>query len=151
MRKRFVAISMLGVALLFAQGGAFLIASLCPHLRSEKVSCEVRMDESEMSHEEMGHMEMQDESVQNLDQNALAIIPLKPPCSHCAVHSTKNQNSASVRETEVPQRSGDLSVPLQSPRIVPLTKPSVEELSSKAHGPPGPLTSRHILIGIFRI
>ena len=151
MNKRFVAISILGVALLIAQAGSFLIASLCPHLQSGMVSCETRMAEPAMSHEEMGHMEMEYDVAPDLDQNAVAIGLPNDPCSHCAVHSRKDSNTASVRATELPQRSGDLSVTLETSRVAPLIVTPVAVLSSRAHGPPGPSTSRHILISTFRI
>ena len=151
MHKRFLAISMLGVALLIAHGGSFLIASLCPHLQSGMVSCETRMAEPAMSHEEMGHMEMEHDVAPGPDQNAVAIGLPNNPCLHCAVHSREDSNPASVRSTVVPQRSGDLSIPLQLSRVAPLIETSVAVPSSRAHGPPGPSTSRHILISTFRI
>ena len=151
MHKRFVAISLLGFALLFAQGGSFLIASLCPHLQSRKGSCETRMTEQAMSHEEMGHSEMEREIAPNPDQNAVAIGSSSDPCSHCAVHSRKDQNASSPRKTELPQRSGDLIIALATSSVAPLIEIPVAVLSSRAHGPPEPSTPRYILISIFRI
>jgi len=151
MHKRFLAISVLGFALLFAQGGTLLIASLCPHLQSGRVHCETRTAEPDMSHEEMGHMEMEQEVAPNPDQNAFSMGPPTNPCSHCAVHSRKDQNPASVRLTEVPQRSGDLSFPLRLYGVAPLILTPVAVLSSRAHGPPGDPTTRYILISAFRI
>ncbi|MGI9067967.1 MAG: hypothetical protein ACR2HX_16395 [Pyrinomonadaceae bacterium] len=151
MHKRFLAHTVLGIALLFSQGGTFLVAALCPHLQSGMASCETQLAVPTMSHEDMGHMGMEHEPVSNVSADALAVGQPIGPCSHCAVHSRTNPNPNSLRETETPKRSVELSIPLQVSRVAPVAASPVAVLTSRAHGPPGDPTPRHILINIFRI
>jgi hypothetical protein len=154
MHKRFLGITVVATALLFSQGGSFLVAALCPHMQSGVASCTSQAAEPKMSHEDMGHMghqqmEHEPDSQPNTDTAAFG-QPIDP-CPHCAIHSGTTPRSASLRETEVARRSLDLSIPLQVPKVVPVTLSTVAVLTSRAHGPPGSPTPRHILINIFRI
>ncbi len=159
MHKRFLAITVVATALLFSQGGGFLVAALCPHPRTGMASCEPHASASTgghegMSHGDMGHMghaEMEVEHASQPNPDALALGQPIGSCPHCAVHSRKNQNTASLRETEAAKRSADLSIPLDSYRIAPVSVGAVPVLTSRAHGPPGDSTRKHILINIFRI
>jgi hypothetical protein len=151
MKMRFLATTVLAAALLFSQGGNFLVAALCPHLLSGTASCEIPLAETTSSHEDMGHVGMDHASAFNLDPSAVAAGHGIDPCSHCAVHSSKNSYPASLRETEVPKRSTGLSIPLHFSTVVPVIVGPVVVLSSRAHGPPGESTARYILISIFRI
>jgi hypothetical protein len=155
MHKRFVATTVLAVALLFSQGGNFLIASLCPHLRSTLASCDTQIAEPAMSHADMGHMQMdasQTESSPNaVPDGARSLGKPIGPCSHCAVHSRTTSNAISLRDTEAAKRTLGVSVPLTFSRVAPVTTSRVAVLTSRAHGPPGEHTSRYILINIFRI
>jgi hypothetical protein len=153
MHKRFIANTVLAVALLFSQGGTFLVAALCPHLQSGMASCEAQLSAPTMSHDEMGHMghmEMEQEPASQPD--AYFATPGQPigPCSHCAVHSRTSPNTASLRQAEAAKRV-DLNIPLQVSRVAPVSASPVAVLTSRAHGPPGDNTRRHILINIFRI
>lgn len=151
MHKRFLATTVLATALLFSQGGNFLVAALCPHLQSGMASCETQLADAPMAHEDMGHTEMHHEPPSNLDPYAVALGQPTGPCSHCAVHSRKNPNTASFRETEAAKHSVDPNIPLHFSRVAPVTVTPVAVLTSRAHGPPGESTPRHILINIFRI
>ncbi|MGI8735008.1 MAG: hypothetical protein ACR2LM_17105 [Pyrinomonadaceae bacterium] len=154
MHKRFLVTTLLGIALLFSQGGNFLVGALCPHLRSAAASCDMQVSETEMSHEEMGHVgmdSMENEPAAKHDNEADALGQPTKPCSHCAVHSRSSSNAISLRETDTPKRSADLSIPLTVSTIVPVSTSSAAVLTSRAHGPPGELRPRHILINIFRI
>ncbi|MDQ3667827.1 MAG: hypothetical protein M3410_14875 [Acidobacteriota bacterium] len=154
MHKRFLATTVVGVALLFSQGGTFLVAALCPHLQSGMASCETQLSESTMSHEDMGHMghmEMEQEPASQPDADVASLGQPISPCSHCAVHSRTNPNTASLRQAEVVKRSVDLNIPHQVSRVAPVAASAVPVLTSRAHGPPGHNTPRHILINIFRI
>ncbi len=151
MNKRFLATIVLAVALLFSQGGNFLVAALCPHLQSGMASCKTQLAEPTMSQEDMGHMGMEHATAPNLDPDVVALGQPIGPCSHCAVHSRTNPNTASLRETEAAKRSVDLNIPLPFSRVSPVSVPPVSVLTSRAHGPPGEPTPRYILINIFRI
>ena len=157
MHQRFFAITVLGIALLFSQGGNFLVASLCPHLTSGMSSCESQTKTPTMSHHDMGHMEMKHETTAAPSANpyrdltSVALGPQHGPCSHCAVHSRTFPRTGSLRETEAPKKSTSLSLPIHSSRVASVTERTVAVLSSRAHGPPGQPPARYILINIFRI
>ena len=154
MHKRFLATTVLAAALLFSQGGNFLVAALCPHLQSGMASCETQRAGAPVSHEDLGHMghtEVEHEPASQPDAEAVALDHPIGPCSHCAVHSRKAPTSASLREAEAAKRLVDLNIPLHISRVAPVTVSPVPVLTSRAHGPPGEHISRHILINIFRI
>jgi hypothetical protein len=109
-----------------------------------------------MSHEDMGHMghqqmEHEPDAQRNTDTDTAAFEQPSDLCPHCAVHSGTTPNIASLREKEVAKRSFGLSTPVQAPKVVPVSAATVSVLNSRAHGPPGNPTPRHILINIFRI
>jgi len=151
MDKRFLATTVLAVALLFSQGGNFLVAAFCPHLQSGMASCKTQLGAAPMSHEHMAHMEMAQQPASNRNPDAIALGEPIGPCSHCAVHSRTTPNTASLREAKPAKRSIDLNIPTQISRVAPVAASPVSALTSRAHGPPGEHTSRHILINIFRI
>ncbi len=151
MHKRFVATTVLGIALLFSQRGTFLLAALCPHLQPGMASCEMKLADPAMAHEEMGHMRMDHETAPNSDPDAVVLGQPIGPCSHCAVHSRTNPITASLRQAEAARRSVDLNIPHPVSRVAPVAASPVAVLTSRAHGPPGETTPRHILINIFRI
>ena len=153
MHKRFLAITVLGVAFLFSQGGSFLIAALCPHLRSAQVSCDTHHTGSAMSHDNMGNMPMDsvEESASNPDPNAVALGQPVELCSHCMMHTRITANAITLREIEASKLSGNYAIPDSVPAVVSVEMPSVAILNSRAHGPPGQTTPRHVLINIFRI
>ena len=156
MRRQFVTTTVLAAALLFSQGGNFLVAALCPHLRSGMASCETQTADPAMSHENMGHMGMDHEMSPaypdpDTHSSSAAIDKQHRPCSHCAVHSRTSPRAASLRETEAAKHSYDLSIPVHGVRVAPAAITPVAVLTSRAHGPPGGATSKHILLNIFRI
>src|SRR6266576_3129543 len=142
MHKRFFVITLVGVALLFSQGGSFLIAALCPHLRSGQVSCNrhsAGSTMSDMAGDEMGHMAMDsmEESASNPDPNAVALgVPIGL-CSHCAMHSRTVPPAVSLRETEASKRSGTFVIPNAVLQVISVEMPCLAIFSSRAHGPPG--------------
>lgn len=159
MHKRFLATTFLSTALLFSQGGSFLLAALCPHLRSGMASCELQLAQHPVSHEDMAHedmgdmsrMEMEHEPASNPNPSTIALDQPIGSCPHCAVHSRTIPNTASLRDTEPAKRSVDLNIPLEFSRVAPVAASPVSVLTSRAHGPPGGHASRHILLNIFRI
>lgn len=137
------------------------MAALCPHLQSGMASCDASTSASAsksgheaMSHEDMGHMghaDMKHGHASQANPDALALAQPVDSCQHCAVHSRKNQNTASLRETEAAKRLTDLNSPLEFSQIAPSSVGAFQVVTSRAHGPPGGSTPRHILINIFRI
>lgn len=154
MYRRFLATTIIAVALLFSQGGKFLVAAFCPHLQSAMVSCNTQPPGHLMSHEDMGHMEMdsmEQEPASKPDLSAIALSRPTVPCPHCALHSSSTSNTASLKETDAAKRSGDLSSPLNCSIVATVSSSLVKVLTLRAHEPPGKTTPRHILINIFRI
>jgi uncharacterized protein involved in copper resistance len=146
-----LATTVLATALVFSQGSSFLVAALCPHLRSEAPSCKSHIAKTPMSHEDMGHMEMDHENAPNPEPDALAIDQPQGQCGHCAVHSRETTNSALFKEIEAARPSVDPSIALHTFRIDPVIVAPASALSSRAHGPPGESATRFLLINIFRI
>jgi hypothetical protein len=156
MYKRLLAISILGIALLFSQGGNVLIAALCPHLQPTKASCHKQVSDREMSHERFGHQGMESmdhEAVPNPnpDPNTLALEQPTAPCSHCALHSRNDANTSFQLKSEASKRSGEIGTPVRYSILTPVIVSPIAVLVSRAHGPPGERISRHILNNVFLI
>lgn len=155
MRKQFLVIPILAVALLFSQGASVLVASLCPHLQSAMSSCVAPLMATAMAHGNMEHKEhmemrsMEHAPATNQDANAFAFGQPASTCPHCVGHSTPN--TVSLRESEAPRRMGDATLPLTFSRIVRVTAAPFRSPASRAHGPPGSNIARYVLINTFRI
>ncbi len=162
MPKQFLVNIVLASALLFSQGGSFLIAALCPHLQSESVSCEAQVSTPTMSHEQMAHEAMghgamhhgdssEPESPATTNLGKIALSQLPEACSHCTIHSGTTPTGATLRFADTVKRSFDLNIPPAASPVEPVVATSVAVLSSRAHGPPGETVPRHLLINIFRL
>lgn len=156
MRKQFLVITILAVALLFSQGGSFLVASLCPHLQSAMSSCVAPLMATAMAHgnmETMEHMEMRSMEhapAVNQDANAFAFGQPASTCPHCAVHSGTT-NTVSLRESEASRRLGDATLARTFSRIARVVAAPFRSPVSRDHGPPGSNIARYVLINTFRI
>ena len=152
MDKRFVATTILSIAVLFSQG-ILVFACLCPHQRSSIVSCEAQLAGYAMSHEDTRHMQtvsIESKSTEhNSDGNALG-QPIDE-CMHCAIHSPTPSNAISLTDVEAARGSIDLLVPPTVSGVAPVAASSIGVLASTAHGPPGDAIRRHLLLNVFRI
>ncbi len=155
MHRRFVATTVIALALLFSQSAVLFMAALCPHVRADKDSCDTLI-EAEPTHHDMDHMQLGAESNSagfsgSQTGEAVAIGKQNGSCSHCAVHSRTNRNTASSQRSNVPQRVGELTIALgiAGIHLVPASRGAA--LSSRAHGPPGDAIPRHVLLNTFRI
>ena len=151
MDQRLLAATILAITLLFNQGGSFLIAALCPHLKSGATHCDTPQAQTTMSHDDMGHMDMQHAPEPEPNPYAAAVSHLDETCSHCAMHSRTSPNAFSLITTEAVKRSTELDVPFVVTENTKLNVFPVATLLSRAHSPPGESTPRHVLINIFRI
>ena len=148
MLKRFVMPVMLGLALLFTQGGVLVVAALCPHPQVNVPVCDASMNHGQQMHHDVSSpAPAPDDTKENL-----AVGEQVPSCSHCVVHSSPS-NLVLLRTADTSKRSIDSSIA----RVI-LTAPAaasasgVALLTSRAHAPPGgSIRSRHILISTFRI
>lgn len=152
MSRRLFSTTFLSFALLFGQGGSFLIGALCPHLSTGVIQCDMRDQGSVANHDHMADMEM-DPQLENLPNNpdvtAFNLLPEK--CGHCSVHSGTTSSSLSIRHIGASKRATDLTVPLLVKSSEPTMIQVLERLSAHSHSPPGDTISRYILIDVFRI
>ena len=146
-----ISTTLLSFALLFAQGGSFLIAAQCPHLRTGIMRCDKPAEEPAMDHQHMADMQMDQKSDESLfNPDASAFDQPSGTCNHCAVHSRTTSSVFSVRHVEVPKRATDLASPTVPDRPLPTIRHQAR-LTARSHGPPGETVSRYILIDVFRI
>jgi hypothetical protein len=151
MSKRLISTTLLSFALLFAQGGSFLIAALCPHLHTGIMRCDMPAQEPAMDHHQMAGMPMGQESAESpLNSDAPAVDQPTRTCTHCSVHSRTTSNAFSVRHLEAAKRATDLASAVVLDRPLPTIRHQAR-LTVRSHGPPGNTVSRHILIDVFRI
>jgi hypothetical protein len=152
MSKRLISTTLFSFALLFAQGGSFLIAGLCPHLRTGVMRCDAPPKGPSMGHHQMADMQMDQESGESpLNSDAPAVDQPTGTCTHCAVHCRTTSNAFSVRHVEAAKRATSLAVPMSFHRPELLLIQVQQRLTARSHGPPGNTVSRHILIDVFRI
>ena len=152
MSKRLISTTFLSFALLFSQGGSFLIAALCPHLHTGIMRCDMPAQEHAMDHHQMAGMQMDQESAESpVNSDAPAVDQPAGTCTHCAVHSRTTSNAFSVRHVEAAKRATDLAVPKRLHRPELLFIQVQQRLTARSHGPPGNTVSRYILIDVFRI
>lgn len=152
MSRRLFSSTFLSVVLLFAQGGSFLIAALCPHLRAEVMRCDVGAQDSPTGHHHMADMEMDPQAGESLiNGDASAIDRPVGSCAHCAVHSRTTSTFFAVRHVEAITRVSEQAVALvfETPGFMVIQ--ASERFTGRSHGPPGNKLSRHVLISIFRI
>ena len=153
MNRRLFSTTFLSLALLFGQGGTFLIAALCPHLGTGVMRCAARGQEPVGDHDHTPDMEMDQQSEglpSNPDLTAFNLLPEK--CGHCSVHSgTTSSSLISIRHIEASKRATDLTVPLLVKSSDPTMIQVLERLTAHSHSPPGDTVSRYILIDVFRI
>ena len=152
MSRRLFSSTFLSVVLLFAQGGSFLIAALCPHLRAEVVRCDVGAQDSTTDHHRMPDMEMDPQAGESLINGDASAVDLPlGNCAHCAVHSRTTSTFFAVRHVEAITRVSEQAVALvcEAPAFMLIQRP--ERFTARSHGPPGNKHSRHLLISIFRI
>lgn len=154
MHRRFLVSTVIALALLFSNSAGLFVAALCSHRESDKNSCETLQVEAEPTHHEMDHTQVDEESVvvsTPQTGEAVAVEKQNGSCSHCAVHSRTSRNTASSQQSNVPQRSGELTITLGVFSIPFDPDLRTAALPSRAHGPPGDAIPRHVLLNIFRI
>ena len=153
MHKRFFAAVGLAVVTLFSQSTGFLVAASCPHLRAPKTSTHCNAQPAEKSHHDLGHTPIDSAEAQSLNTGDEAVSLGQPLglCNHCAVHSRTSFNPAVLKGAEAPKRSHDLTISVLVSPVASIARSPSAVVTSRAHGPPGKQTPRHIVINIFRI
>jgi hypothetical protein len=158
MLKRFPITLLLGLALLFSQGGVLLVAALCPHLRLSAPICDMPKMEPEMDHSQMAHHGTDNPDIPLLAANAESndadrvIGHSEQSCSHCVIHSRSTSNVVLVRTADISKRSPNLKVPLSVVVPPPIGPIMIGAVTPRDHGPPGKANRpKHVLINTFRI
>lgn len=154
MSKRFLTTTGLAAAILFSQSSNFLIAALCPHLQPELNHCKAQPAENSMSHHDTDHAQVQRSKTEPRTKPVASHVSLGVPkglCSHCSLHSQTTSNAATLGGNAVAQRTYDLTIPVSGTPPVSIAASPIALVPSRAHGPPGGQTSRHILYNTFRI
>jgi hypothetical protein len=139
MKRRFVTIVLVALAVLFCQSGGVVLAAVCPHLRAQHESC----------HAISAMVEMPE--MQHADGAAFETSDAGGTCNHCVVYARNKRDGFTVQETNASQRASDVTVSHSLPDANPtaLTKPLT--CAAKAHGPPGASAPLYVVINVFRI
>lgn len=140
MNKRFVATTIIALAVLFGQAGGSALAAICPHLRSMNNSCHATQT-PEVSHHEPARAN--GEAFETTDSTA--------PCHHCAVHSRTRRDDSTLQPANASQRASDLTGSVAPAVADPPSLPRSSTWMAKAHGPPRDSGPLHLLNNIFRI
>jgi len=138
MKRRFVAIVFVALAVLFCQSGVIL-AAICPHLRAQHESCHAMSHAGEMP------------EMQSANGAAFETSDAGATCNHCLIHARNKRDDSAVEQANASQRAADVSVAPSLPTANPpaLTKPLM--WVAKAHGPPGDTGPLYVLLNVFRI
>ena len=147
MNKRFVAVTMLALAVLFSQAGGTVLAAICPHLRSLNNACHEMAAVTE--HQTMNHAPAEASS-ESAKGDAIQTNDPGVLCNHCAVHSRNNRDESVVQLPNVASRADDL-ITSSSLSLAAPPPPQAATWIAKAHGPPGSNAPLHVLISVFRI
>jgi hypothetical protein len=137
MKRRFVAVIIVALAVVFCQSGGVVLAAMCPHLRAPHEMCHGMMaavDSHEMQHAT---------AVQASDSGAV--------CNHCVVPAGNKRDDSVLQETNSAQRANDLTV--STTLATPGSSAPLKTVTwlAKAHGPPRAAGALYVLINIFRI
>jgi uncharacterized protein involved in copper resistance len=177
MRKRFLSIVFVVVALLFSAWGNVIAAAFCPRFALNHDCClkhgtqpSKQANHESSCHHEMAGMEMDDmqmeteadsapdTSAQNShaqrpsesssDEVALD-LPIEQ-CACCLSHSQTISGTVSVVAIDPSKRLVETNSPPAN-FAIGLTSAFAGLIVSSEHSPPGPSTPRHVIINVFRI
>jgi hypothetical protein len=137
MKRRFVAVIIVALAVVFCQCGGVVLAAICPHLRAPHESCHGMVAAVE-SHE-MRHAN----AVQASDSGAA--------CNHCVVPAGNKRDDIALQEANSAQRASDLTVAIVFATADPTAVMKTVGWIAKAHGPPRDADPLYVLINVFRI
>jgi hypothetical protein len=176
MRKRFLSMGVLVIALLSSAWGNVIAAAFCPRYAlnrncTKHVTPQPKQAEHQSScHEQMADMKMGDmqmdaapdsESDANTEDSQIEVtsesssdevaldLPIEP-CPHCLSHSQSTSGTVSVVAVDPSKRLVETNSPPADSDVV-LTYAFFSRIECREHGPPGESPPRHILINVFRI
>jgi hypothetical protein len=137
MKRRFVAVIIVVLAVLFCQSGGVVLAAICPHLRGAHETCHGMVAAVQ------SHQTQQADAFETSDSGAA--------CNHCVIPAGNKRDDLALQEPNSAQRASDLTVSIHhaTPNAPALVK--TVTWVAKAHGPPRDAGSLYVLINIFRI
>ena len=139
MKRRFSAVIIVALAVLFCQSGGVVLAAICPHLRTPHQSCHgmvatVSTNETQPA----------DAEVFQTSESGVA-------CNHCVIPAGNKRHEAVLQEANSAERASDLSVSLSISTVNPPALLKTVTWVAKAHGPPRDAGALYVLINVFRI
>ena len=152
--RRYLATTSVALALLLGQSANVLVAAFCPHLRSDQPSCDIPPVQAAGDHHGTDHVVMEQEAAEHFGSTAeesAAFVHSNGSCGHCAVHSRESGSTASLQRSYFASSSHELLLAVNHSLDRPIFVSEALNPTSRAHGPPGGVRSRHILISVFRI
>jgi hypothetical protein len=176
MRKRFLSMGMLVIALLSSAWGNVIAVAFCPRFALNHACCvkhvahrPKQVAHRPSCHEQMADMKMEDmqmdaapdsESDANTEDSQIEFtsesssdeaaldLPIEP-CPHCLSHSQSTSGTVSVVPVDPSKRLFETNSPPADFVVLPYG--FFSRIEFREHGPPGESTPRHILINVFRI
>lgn len=139
MKRRFIAVIIVALAVLFCQSGATVLAAMCPHLRATHETCHGMVAAVE-SHE-----------MQHANAYAFETSDTGATCNHCVIHASNKRDDTALQEANSAQRTTDLTV---STTLATASAPALLRTGAwvaQAHGPPRDADPLYVLINVFRI
>jgi hypothetical protein len=138
MKRRFLAVIIVALAVLFCQTGGVVLAAMCPHLRAS-------------SHQICHGMVTASESHEMQHANAFQTSNSGAACNHCVVPAGNKRDDAALQEANSAQRASDVTVSI--PLVIGTPPALLKTVTgvAKAHGPPRHTGALYVLINVFRI
>src|SRR5689334_1483504 len=132
MKRRFVAVIIVALAVVFCQSGGVVLAAMCPHLRAPHETC----------HGMMAAVHSHD----TRDANVLQTSDNGAVCNHCVVPAGNKRDDSVLQETNSVQRANDLT--LSTALATPGSSALLRTVTwvAKAHGPPRDAVALYVLI-----
>jgi hypothetical protein len=141
MNRRFVAATIVALAVLFSQGGGLVLAAICPHLRSQQNVCHGALQQVVTGYHEVA--ETKADAFETDESDAA--------CNHCAVHSRTKREDTALQQASTSQRASDSATSTPPSVVGPPSLSKTVKWVAKAHGPPGANGPLHLLLNVFRI
>jgi hypothetical protein len=139
MKRRFLAVNIVMLAVLFCQTGGVVLAAICPHVRGPHETCHGMV------------MAVEPHEMQHADGDALETSDSGATCTHCIIHARNKRDDSALEQGNSAQRAIDLTV---STSVAIANPPALLRLVTwvaHAHGPPRDAGSLYVLINVFRI
>ena len=159
MMRRFLLTA--SVLLLFVSGWSQLLAaSLCSHTPGAHACCRMKdaghgqaSSHQGMAMDGMDGMEMPaEDAAPASNESASSIGQPVEDCANCCIRDSQSQTAPIASITSDQSRRGNETLaPHVSVDATPLASAFATSVTSRQHAPPGAVTSRHVLIKVFRI